>query len=107
MGGAKLFRACGKSKLQRVGASRVYRPQEEQPRSQHALIDLTYLAVLFNFNSLYRSSVQTASGVAQWENQPTVRATLDGSRRTVSVRGWKRSGDAQHSLVAGKRDVSN
>ena len=74
---------------------------------QPALIDLIYLAVLINFNSLDRSSAQTALGVAQWENQPTVHVTPDGSRRTVSVRAWKQSGDGQHSLVAERKDARN
>jgi ribonuclease P protein component len=72
-----------------------------------ALIGLTYLAVLFNFTSLCHSTNQTVLGVAQWESQPTARVTRDGSRRTVSVRVWKRSGDVRHLLVAGRRDASN
>jgi hypothetical protein len=71
------------------------------------LIDLTYLAVLFNFTSLYPNIVQTALGVAQWESQPTARVTLGGSRRTVSVRAWKQSGDVPRLLVAGRRGVSS
>lgn len=72
-----------------------------------ALIDLTYLDVLFNFTHLYRSFVQNALGVAQWESQPTAPVTLGGSRHMVSVRAWKRNGDVQRLLVAGRRDASN
>ena len=68
---------------------------------------LTYLAVLFNFNSLYRSSAQTDLGVAKWESQPTVRVIHGGSKRTVFVLAWKRSGDVQRLLVVAKRDASS
>lgn len=81
--------------------------QEVQPILAIALIGLTYLGVLFNFTNLYLSFVQTALGVAQWESQPIVHVTRGGSRRTVSVRAWKRSGDEQHWLVAARRDGSS
>jgi hypothetical protein len=105
-GGAKLFRACVKckpfeSKLAPVGEMIAY------TFLGIALVGLTYLNVLFNFTSLYRSFVQTALGVAQWESQPTAHVTLGGSKRTVSVRVWKRNGDAQRLLAAARRDASS
>ena len=68
---------------------------------------LTYLAVLFNFNSLYLKFAQTAFGVNSWESQPIVHVIHGGSRRMDFVLVWKQNGDVLHWLAVARRGGSS
>jgi ribonuclease P protein component len=74
--------------------------------STAASCSLTYLSAETNFIRLCRKFVQTVLE-HPWESQPTVRAIRGASRRTGSVRVWKRSGVVRRLLAAGRRDGSS